>query len=514
MERVFKLFEYPPLNQGDLALKSKLKPFLFVGGGNNNTFFNYNGVSICQNAMPDVDPFKAEDVLDCPDKKAYISAGAKKIADDVIRPFATALLDDLKNGTNEGWKKLMEKDIHSTRSYMATAYEPSSKLNLPKGPLPGDVINWCETFDKSTGWYDRSLSETVLEAIAFGWQPDSTRPTHWFCVDGGSEEIAKSMRDYILSRKGGSNPIVYNSRVTSIELNDKNDGLKVVANDTDPYEFSHVVSTIPLPVLRVMDLSKAELTTRQQNAIRELNYGPSIKIGLQFRTAWWTTGRDRDNKPLNIVGGQTYTDRPLRTVVYPSFGNVQAGETTTLIASYCWTEDAERIGALIDKDDETLKTIVLKELSDIHNVDVAFLRGQLIGYHAWSWSHDPYTMGAFAFFGPSKFGSLYTSLTTPAAKGRLHFAGEALSVRHAWVEGALDSAWRAVSELLVFPGYQQYKAKFYKNWGLNAEWIDTPASHENKTGITLPIFRAGKPQMSQDLLLRHMAATSPELFES
>src|ERR1700761_1965300 len=57
-------------------------------------------------------------------------------------------------------------------------------------------------------------------------------------------------------------------------------------------------------------------------------------------------------------------------------------------------------------------------------------------------------LGAFAFFGPGKFESLFRSLNGPAADGLLHFAGEAQSVRHAWVEGALDSAWRAVAELL------------------------------------------------------------------
>ena len=41
--------------------------------------------------------------------------------------------------------------------------------------------------------------------------------------------------------------------------------------------------------------------------------------------------------------------------------------------------------------------------------------------------------GAFAQFGPGEFESLYDSLNSPAAKGRLHFAGEALSVRHACV---------------------------------------------------------------------------------
>ena len=48
-----------------------------------------------------------------------------------------------------------------------------------------DDLAWVEAHDKSTGWYDRALSETVLEAIAFGWSP-STNPmetTRWWCIE-------------------------------------------------------------------------------------------------------------------------------------------------------------------------------------------------------------------------------------------------------------------------------------------------------------------------------------------
>ncbi|KAF8596137.1 amine oxidase [Ceratobasidium sp. AG-I] len=456
MERVFKLFEYPPLNTGDIALKAKLKPFYFIGGGNNNTYFSYNGVTIRQNAMPAQDPFKAD----------------QAITDDIISPFATRLLDDLKNGGSDGWKYMKEFDLHSTRSYMALRYTPSLDLNIPKNPLPNDVINWCETFDKSTGWYDRALSETVLEAVAFGWHPGPHPPrTQWFCVDGGAHEIAESMAKYI--RSCSSKAINLKSPVSSIAMNGDS-SIDVVVNDTEHHQFAHVITTIPLPVLRTLDLSNAGLSVMQLTALRELNYGPSVKVGLQFKTAWWTTGKDRDGIPLNIVGGQTYTDGPLRTVVYPSFGNVQDGETTTLIASYCWTEDATRLGALIDhKDNGPLRNLMLRELARIHNVTIDFLTSELIDMKAWSWSHNPYSMGAFAFFGPGKFENLYTTLNTPAANGHLHFAGEAISVRHAWVEGALDSAWKAVYEILAYPEYESYQTKFFKNWGINAEWIKT-----------------------------------------
>jgi len=232
----------------------------------------------------------------------------------------------------------------------------------------------------------------------------------------------------------------------------------------------------------------------QSNALRQLNYGPSVKVGLQFKEAWWFT-------KFQIVGGQSYTDRPIRTIVYPSFGDVKDGKTTTLIASYCWTEDASRLGALIDdKDgDGRLKELVLKDLADIHDVTVDYLREQLIECKAWSWSHNPYTMGAFAFFGPGKFQDPYFSLNTPAANGFLHFAGEAISVRHAWVEGALDSAWRAVYEMLYFFP-DEYRKKFIKNWGVNEEWIERSEAGEKV------------PRAEHDLLFKHLAHLKPELF--
>jgi len=47
--------------------------------------------------------------------------------------------------------------------------------------------------------------------------------------------------------------------------------------------------------------------------------------------------------------------------------------------------------------------------------------------------HSPVSIpsGAFAFFGPGDYQDMYTSLNRPAANGKLHFAGEALSIRHA-----------------------------------------------------------------------------------
>ncbi|KAJ7786179.1 hypothetical protein B0H16DRAFT_1295633 [Mycena metata] len=519
MNRVFNLFDDPNLNTPDIALGSRIKRFHFVGAGNNNTLLSYNGITIRQNNQPPLtdDVFRAREVVKDTDAARYIAAGTTAIVNDVIRPYGKALLNDLKDGTQDGWELMKSVEDHSTRSYMAFQYRPSSSIDLPATTLPNDIINWCETFDKSTGWYDRSFSETVLEAIAFGWNPDpSVPPPNWFLVEGGSNKIAQAMAAYIKKQKPDA--IDFNSRISYIGMGkDGSNNIMEVKVDqrTTSYKFSHVISTLPLTVLRTINIKNAGLSLMQSNALRELNYGPSVKIGMLFRTAWWTSGKDKDGNVLNIVGGQTYTDRPLRTVVYPSYGDVMAGKTSALIASYCWTDDATRLSALIGNDNKLLQEFVLTELADIHNVDLDYLRNQLVEMKPWSWSNAPYAMGAFAFFGPGKFKNLYTALTTPAGGNAFHFAGEAISVRHAWVEGALDSAWRAVAELLVCSGADiATLQKFTDNWGVNLEWVKSSAL--TRTAPTKSFPATGLPilvnprdtlfSIGSSLLVHHLAA--------
>jgi len=272
---------------------------------------------------------------------------------------------------------------------------------------------------------------------------------------GGSSVLPQTMTKY-LQDKVGKDVVVLNATVTAIglETDSPDSGMIVTAAGKD-HKYSHVISTIPLPVLRTVDLSRSKLDILQENALRQLQYGPSIKVGVLFNETWWTNGQDKDGKPFNIVGGQSYTDLPVRTVVYPSYGAYTSDVSKTLIASYCWTDDAERMGSLIGtgeaKYEEQLEHLILSNLAAVHNVEYSYLKSRIVDIHSWDWNHNPLTMGkfdcvchesskthihhcllgAFAFFGPGNFEDMYTSLNRPAANDKLHFVGEALSIRHA-----------------------------------------------------------------------------------
>ena len=191
--------------------------------------------------------------------------------------------------------------------------------------------------------------------------------------------------------------ITLNAPVSSIALTnpDYENSTMTVTAAGQRYIYSHVISTIPMPNLRTIDLTGSKLDVVQANALRESGYGPSIKIGVRFNETWWTTGCDRNGNTFNIVGGQSFTDLPIRTVVYPSYGVYTVRPSTTLIASYCWTYDAERLGALIgsdqQQDEDQLKALVLADLAAIHNVDVSYLASRFLEMYSWDWNHNPLT---------------------------------------------------------------------------------------------------------------------------
>ena len=102
------------------------------------------------------------------------------------------------------------------------------------------------------------------------------------------------------------------SPVTAISRDPQKEVMRISINGTQsPREYSAVISTVPLPRLSLMDLTGANINDNyaQWSAIRELQYGPAVKVGMKFSSPWWETAL-----PMTIHGGQSNTDLPIRTV--------------------------------------------------------------------------------------------------------------------------------------------------------------------------------------------------------
>lgn len=169
MKRLFYLFNYDPLSHHGAPLREALVPHSYVTKDKKGHLF-YNGVR-CRQSEGLSESFDAENRGIHP---TYVSTGWERIVSDVTGLFVREITQDHgeQSPDDSGWEALMRYDSFSTRRYMANVYRPSKQLEVPSGSLPMEVVNWCETMDTSTGSYDRAFSETVLEAVAFGVDPD------------------------------------------------------------------------------------------------------------------------------------------------------------------------------------------------------------------------------------------------------------------------------------------------------------------------------------------------------
>jgi monoamine oxidase len=186
----------------------------------------------------------------------------------------------------------------------------------------------------------------------------------------------------------------------------------------------HVLVTVPFAVLRHVEVLKP-FSPAKQRAIRQLHYDASSKILLQCRRRFW----EEDD---GILGGGTATDLPIRALYYPDHSR-ETGRGV-LLASYTWSEDAQRWGSLTPSDRITQ---ALENVALIHpQVTQEFEVGT-----SYMWHQDEFAGGAFALFDPGQQTRLYDAIVAP--EGRIHFAGEHASLAHAWIQGAIESALRA-----------------------------------------------------------------------
>ncbi len=190
----------------------------------------------------------------------------------------------------------------------------------------------------------------------------------------------------------------------------------------------YMIVTVPFAVLRHIQILKP-FSRAKQKAIRELHYDASAKIFLQCRRRFW-------EEDEGIFGGGTVSDLAIRNTYYPEHGR-ETGRGV-LLASYTWSEDAERWGSLSPHDRITQ---AIEDVAQIHpQIRHEFEVGDSI-----MWHDDEFAGGAFALFEPEQQTRLYRDIITP--EGRIHFAGEHASLEHAWIQGAIESGLRAAWEI-------------------------------------------------------------------
>ena len=361
----------------------------YLDYGTRNTPSRYNDIV----SLPKDNPPAGSDVFkvsiankgSVPD--ATVKKGVDAILEEAFGPFKLGL----EQNWAKGFQKLMEVDEYSTRQYL------SSRLKYDFFS-----IQWMETHETATGLFDQAFSESVIDSFDFD-TPTGDGHVDWTCIAGGTSVVTEAMRTKIKGR------IELNKRVNRIShtdapnLNEANMRVRC-ADEPDTRSYVTVFNTTSLGCLQRIDLTEMSLHPSQKDAIRCLHYDNSTKVAIKFSRPWWKMLGDISN------GGSASTDMPLRTCVYPSYNLSDMGGQAVLLCSYTWSQDAVRVGSLVNRDspkgEEQLKELILDDLAKLHQrsifelSSVARVREMIslyyVSHHAFSWANDPYTSGAFA----------------------------------------------------------------------------------------------------------------------
>ena len=398
------------------------------------TYRLFNNHLVYNNATPSAATF---DVLSSEGGPVSASSTlATQSAGAVLNNTLQSLVAAFRTNFSAEFDSLMEFDGMSLREY------------LIRQSFTARDVDWMETFNDATTHYDTySVAQAVLEQ----WIFNSASLDSWTAMEEGIDRITHGMANIL------KNPPVMNKRVVALVGND-NGTVTANTSDGDQRNYAHIINTVPLGVMQNMDMSTLNLDYNKTFAIRKLQYDPAGKIGMTFKKRWWED---------NFKGGQSFSDLSIRRCVYPSYGVNVANASAAMIASYTWGQDSARLGSYYhnDADRDFVTNLAIRELAAMNNVTETFLRDQLIDTHMWDWYGNGWSAGAFAVFGPAEFSTMMPSLMQPAFGGKVHFAGEALSSGHAWIIGAVNSAYRTVVEVLSVEGLNTTITQMQTNWG-------------------------------------------------
>lgn len=237
----------------------------------------------------------------------------------------------------------------------------------------------------------------------------------------------------------------------------------------DTETFDYIICTTPAPATARIEFSPP-LTPVTLNSLRGVHYASSAKTIIHVKKRIWEIND-------NIAGGGSFTDELLQQCWYPSdnakeadqnkvagyTGDDNAGTRHSFAArswipkrkevsnspaaftgSYTWERNARRISSLNEGSKESQ---IVKTLEKLH----PGIANEITEFKHFSWEQQESPGGgAFAYFAPGDHARYLSAMQEPYPKegSKVFFAGEHLSVAHAWIQGAIDTSLKAVQQIL------------------------------------------------------------------
>jgi monoamine oxidase len=277
-----------------------------------------------------------------------------------------------------------------------------------------DIIRLAYDTIPTYGMNARDVSALMMAYVsAFTNLQKSARPV-MLQARGGNQRIPEAMAKLLRGE------IRFGQTVTAIR--DDAGGVVVRTADGRRYTARAAVCALPFATLRDIDLEPA-LTGVQARAVRTLPHQPIHQVALHSSRPFWN---DDGMEP------SMWTDSHLGRVAAIYHGR-DADEVSSLVVSAFGpaAQHLDRLGR------EGAARYVVTEIERIRPAAKGAL--SVTGQH--SWTRDPFSGGAWAYFHPGTVTKFLPAMFAP--HGRVHFCGEQTSVASRGMEGALETGQRA-----------------------------------------------------------------------
>ncbi len=213
-------------------------------------------------------------------------------------------------------------------------------------------------------------------------------------------------------------------------------GAVVRCADSDAHPCDGVILTVPLPLLREIDLPPPERD--KAAAASAIGYGNVVKILLRFKTPWW---RERRHELADL--GFLITDARI-----PVWWTQNPADVPVLTGWF----GGPRTQALAPCSEQDMIGAGLASLAGIFGREAQELRQQLVAARAINWGDDPFARGAYSY-ATVETRDAQAALVRPDGRPIL-FSGEAFySGREiGTVEAALASGLASAGRILKVDG--------------------------------------------------------------
>lgn len=217
--------------------------------------------------------------------------------------------------------------------------------------------------------------------------------------------------------------VTYGAHVTSIEASDK--GVVVATATGELVDADCVIVTVPFPVVRAITIAPP-LPATVARAVAELGMGTITKVFVQYDQRVW---RDHDIRDMETDLAPQRFYEP--TVAQPG----SHGILTAYVGGQCGAAMASKTPTERERD-------VASGIAEI----VPGAASCEVAWASQAWPAEPLSRGAYAVYAPGQVTQFWEAIRQPA--GRVVFAGEHTATVTGYMEGAIESGYRAADQSL------------------------------------------------------------------